>query len=303
MMHYQSWQSLLPGSIVDLIAPSARWINGDLNKIEAFIKEWGLIPRIPASLYGPDLLCANSDEQRLEQLRAALYAPDSAAVWCIRGGYGATRLLPGLLNLAPPATTKLFMGLSDITALHIFLQDKWQWQTLHAPSAGQIAEKMIAEEDIECLKRLILGNQKTIDIQLKPLNNLSHTLNAPVTGGNLSLVQASIGTAWQINPAGKILFLEEVQERAYRIDRILVQLSQAGLFAKVKAVIFGDFIGGLEPNGTTLIPQVIARFAHNQSIPVYQCSGIGHGNRNAPLPLGAHADILAQHNMLRIHLK
>lgn len=300
MLHYKTWVSLKPGDRVDIIAPSAKWVDGEVKQVQHLLTEWGLVAHIPKAIYGPDLLCANSDEQRFLQLKNALIHPDSAAVWCLRGGYGATRLIPSLLALAIPAQTKLFIGLSDITALHIFLQDQWGWQTVHAPCAGQIAAGKIHELDIDNFKQLIFGIKQRIDIQLTPINNITRVVSAPITGGNLSLVQTSIGTQWQINTVNKILFLEDVNERAYRIDRILVHLAQAGLFDNAQAIVFGDFISSLEPNDHSLIKEVLTRFAAHQSIPVYTCNGIGHGFRNAPLPLGRFAEIDHQYQMLRI---
>lgn len=300
MQHYKSWLPLQAGDIIDIVAPASRWVDGELQQIQDLLQAWGLKARIPDNVYGNDLLCANSDEQRFLQLSNALADKSSAAVWCLRGGYGVTRLIPQLLQIAPPPQTKLFIGLSDITALHIFLQDKWGWQTLHAPSASQIAAQKIVPEDIAAFKQLIFGQQRQLTYPLVALNKIRADVTAPITGGNLTLVQASIGTPWQIDAADKILFLEEVNERGYRIDRMLVHLTQAGILHKVKAILFGDFIGGLEPDGSSLIAPVLSRFAQQQQVPVYQCPGIGHDSKSAPLPFGRPAEINAPYSIITI---
>lgn len=127
-----------------------------------------------------------------------------------------------------------------------------------------------------------------------PLNTLaekSHTLHASVTGGNLCLVQTSLGTNWQVDARKKILFLEEVGERGYRIDRMLEQLQQANVFKGTRAIIFGDFLEGEEPDGSSLVNPVLKRFAQRLDLPVIQIKGIGHGHVNFPLPLGTKATL------------
>jgi muramoyltetrapeptide carboxypeptidase len=127
-----------------------------------------------------------------------------------------------------------------------------------------------------------------------PLNALaeqSQTLEASITGGNLCLVQTSLGTNWQVDARKKILFLEEVGERGYRIDRMLEQLQQATIFKGTLAIVFGDFLAGNEPDGSSLIIPVLKRFAQRIEIPVIQIKGIGHGPINYPLPLGTKATL------------
>src|SRR5579872_3836083 len=132
------WVPLKAGDTVDLIAPASALSQEDIRAVEDKLRAWGLIPRCSPQVLGQDILCANTDAERLRQLTEALYSETSSAVWCLRGGYGCTRLLPSLSKLTPPTRSKLFMGFSDITALHIFLQQAWGWSTVHTPSARQV---------------------------------------------------------------------------------------------------------------------------------------------------------------------
>ena len=273
---------------IDIIAPSSSVSPNDLHAVREMLLEWKLTPHIPDDLLGNDLLCANTDEQRFEHLKNALYNDISDAIWCVRGGYGCTRLLPKLAELSPPPHQKLFMGCSDITALHIFLQQQWGWSTLHAPGAKQAALKEITESDIMAIKNRLEGTL-SFNYSLIPLNIPAQKItqiNSSITVGNLSLIQASIGTFWQLNAQHKILFLEEVNERGYRIDRMLEHLRQAGIFNNIDALLLGDFIGGEEPAGNTLIEPILQRFANTCPYPVLRCKGIGHGFENHPLPFG-----------------
>lgn len=296
-INYQRWENLKAQDIVDIIAPASFCPppENSLPAVKDTLKEWGLVPRIAENIYGKDLLCANTDEQRFLFLKEALLNTESKAVWCLRGGYGCTRLIPFLKNINPPKHSKLFIGFSDITALHIFLQDQWGWATLHGPSARQVAIKDIHEDNIIEIKDFILGKQTSIEFNhLTPMNKLAEqnrTVTSVITGGNLCLVQTSIGTSWQINAAHKILFLEEVNERGYRVDRMLEHLEQAGIFNDVSAIIFGDFIGGKEVDGTNFVEPVLKRFAEQANFPVLRCLDIGHGKTNRPLPFGIPAKL------------
>jgi len=292
------WQPLRPGAIVDIIAPASACPQKEqlstLAAIRATLTAWQLVPRIPENIYGEDLLCANSTAQRFIQLKNALLNTDATAIWCLRGGYGSAHLLPQLASLPAPAHNKLFMGMSDITALHLFLQQQWGWATLHSPSARQVSLGDVHADNIAEVKHILLGQLTNCQYNLTPLNSLAagnSTINAMITGGNLSIVQTSLGTFWQINAANKILFLEEINERGYRVDRILEHLSQAGIFNKVTAVIFGDFTKGQEPDGSSLLIPVLERFAAQANFPVLRCLGIGHDNYNRPLPLGVPAQL------------
>lgn len=289
---------LKPNDRIDIVAPASvcQAHENAIPAVKKILTEWELTPHIPEDIYGPDLLCANSDEKRFSFLKDALLNDQSKAVWCLRGGYGCTRLIPQLLKLPKPKYQKLFIGMSDVTALHIFLQQQWAWPTFHGPSARQIATGTVQADNIAEIKNLIFGNIKTLEYKnLQPLNNLAkqtQILTGDITGGNLCLVQASLGTAWQINTKNKILFLEEVNERGYRVDRMLEHLHQAGIFKNITAVILGDFIDGKEPDGSSLIDPVLQRFADTVDFPVLRCLGIGHGNFNRPLPLGINSALM-----------
>jgi len=103
MESFKPWQALKKNSIVDIIAPASGVTDKFiLEKVKTLLTNWQLIPRISSNLFGPDLLCANSDEKRFHQLKDALFNSTSDAIWCLRGGYGCTRLIPSLLKLTPP---------------------------------------------------------------------------------------------------------------------------------------------------------------------------------------------------------
>lgn len=291
----KKWLPLAPGDLIDIVAPSSGIEPHQVNRVAAFVKSFGFTPRMHKEMCGSTPYYSHYDEHRLAQLVEALQATDSKAVWCLRGGYGSTRLIPKLLSYSAPAHCKLFIGFSDITALHFFLNQQWQWPTLHAPVIFQALENLVDDISLDTLKRLMLGQLNELHYTpLIPLNDVAkkaQKINAPIAGGNLALVEASLGTPWQIKADNKILFIEEVSERGYRIDRMLTHLIQAGILENVKAILFGDIIGGDEKNGGNFTSYAITSFASQLSIPMIQGKMLGHGKRNIALPLNSMATL------------
>lgn len=282
---------LKPGDNVEVIAPASRCSDKRITEIRTLLNSWQLNCIIDENMFGADLLCANTDEARLHFLKAALLKPETKAVICARGGYGSMRLIPELHKVTKPEQNKLFIGMSDITALNLYLLQQWHWPVLH----GALAVDKFSPESIAAIKALLFADNNKIEFMGRPCNKqaeLCQVLESTITGGNLSMVQASIGTTWQIDGHQKVIFLEEISERAYRVDRMLEHLQQTGLFNNAAAIIFGDFLKGEEPDGSSLIQPILERFAMQCSIPVIQIAGIGHGHTSYPLPLGTKVQLL-----------
>ena len=290
-----NFQYLKKNYTIDIVATAGKSDADVLHKIAELITSWGLQSNIPDNILGEDLLCANSDAIRFALLQDALFNTASKAIWCMRGGYGSMRLIPMLEKLTPPKQQKLFIGFSDITALHIFLQEKWGWQTFHGSSAQQIVKDLVDQNSASQVKDLLLGKTQEVKFaNLIPLNTAAKTIkkiNAPIVGGNLTLVECSLATSWQLTTKNKILFLEDVNMPGYQIDRSLVHLQQAGLFKDVAAVLLGDFIGRDAEKDAELIEKTLNRFANELDIPVFKIPNIGHGKINYVLPLGMPAEL------------
>lgn len=269
--------------IIDVIATSGAFPASDLVKMADFLKSKGFEARIPANILGEDLLCANNETTRLELLKQALYSTDSDLIWCVRGGYGATPLLPGLKDLAPPQLKKNLIGFSDITALHLFLTQQWGWQTTHGAALRQLAERNINTESL-LLNEALLSGGIEVDQSLTPLNTAAQNvhISGVLTGGNLKLIEASLGTFWQINAQDKILMLEEVSEFDYRVARSLVHLEQAGVLKQIKALVLGCFNYDNHPEQEVKIQKYLDEFAKMQSFPVFRALFFGHTQINNP---------------------
>ena len=239
-------------------------------------------------------------KQKFQQLKRALLAPDSSAIWCVRGGYGSQKLMPFLLRMKKPKKPKLIIGYSDITALQVFLNLKWKWPTLHFPvlthvkACSPLTLKHFREwiqgiKKEQTFKKLKLLNQKVLaprDVFINgktPKGDSSGlSLKAPITGGNLTLIQSAIGTAYAGHFQGKMLFLEETNEAPYRLDRALWHMQQAGVFKGVRALLLGDFV--CSKNSKQETQDVLASFAKGQSFPVVGGMPLGHGPNKEALP-------------------
>lgn len=279
---------LKKGDSVEIIAPASRCAEGELETLVDLLESWHLKCLVNQNIFGEDLFCANTDALRFQHLKDALFNQDTKAIISVRGGYGSMRLIPALMALAKPPKPKLFVGMSDTTALSLFFQKKWNWPSIH----GSLAANRFSAASIQAMQGLFFEKKDPDFNALTAVNREAFeekVIEGRLTGGNLSLVQASIGTSWQLNAERKILLLEEVGERGYRIDRMLQHLDQASMFKDVKALVFGDFSRGLEPDGSSLIEETLQRFAASCAFPVVRIKGIGHDYINFPIPLGTQA--------------
>ena len=298
---------LKKGDIIDIIAPGSGSTDEDTQKAVQFLENLGLTPRVPNNILGTEPYHSHTDEIRFHHLNDALNAEDSKAIWCLRGGYGTARLMPMLHKISQPTTPKWIIGFSDVTALHLYIAKYWQWPTLHAAVLFQAGTQKIAPESIDQTLALLRGELKTLTYKLTPLNNSANaerTIESTVIGGNLSLVQTSIGTLWQLDASEKILFLEDAFERGYSIDRKLTHLAQAGLLDQVEAIILGDMQGDNGTDADQYVEYAIERFVTKQNIPIAQAHGIGHRKTNTPLPFGISSTLtLGKSPQLICHLE
>lgn len=291
-----SWPVLQKGDVVDVIAPGFGVTAETVLAARDFLSSWQLQPRIPKDLIQKHFLHANSDEKRFDFLEKALHAKDSKVIWCLRGGYGSNRLIPRLEKMKKPARKKLLVGISDITSLHVYFEEKWGWSGLHAPLLDRLGQNKVPVKIEKELKALLFGRKSEVEFsKLKAMNAAARklkSLRAPVVGGNLVVLQSTLGTSYQLDLRDKILFIEDLGERGYRVDRILEHFDQVGLFKKCKALIIGEFLGGEEPSTQKpLWPQVFKDWSERLAIPVFKGLEAGHGVVQRPVPLLTQAEL------------
>lgn len=290
-----SWTPLKPGDLVDIVSPGSA---SDAKKVAAALKVltgWGLRVRFPKNSIKTFLYHAHEDARRLELLKNALTAGDSQAVWCMRGGYGSNRLMGELARLKKPKRAKLFVGLSDVTSIHVFLNSEWGWKTLHGPVLERLGKGDLGERGKKEIHALAFGEQSEVEFRVKPVNAAARrakNLRGEIVGGNLMTLQSTIGTKIHLETKGKLLFLEEVAERGYRVDRMLYHLRDAGCFKGVRGIFLGEFLGGDEPGGAgNYVQAALKRFAADMDVPMYAGLPVGHGFEQRTLPFGARASL------------
>ncbi len=286
-MKQSLYYPLQPDALIEIIAPGSSAPFENLVKGAEVLKSWGLKVQFDENILKPELYLAQSDEYRFKAFKKAMTNPKVKAVWCLRGGYGANRLLPAIEKMQIPKKAKLLVGFSDITSLHQIINQKWKWPSLHASLIDRLAQNKLTEENLKELKSSLFNpKHETKFTDLIPVNSAAtkkKIVKAQVVGGTLMVVASHVGTPWQIKTQGRILFLEEIAERAYRVDRCLHQLKQAGLFDKVEAVVFGDFTKCEELDGKNLIPETLEKFFSRLKCPVFKGLQAGHGEIQRPL--------------------
>lgn len=279
--------ALRPEGTIALIAPAGPAAL-DVEKAEQWMRNRGYGLRIYPGVYERDGYLAGSDKTRLADLHAAFADPDIDAIFCLRGGYGTPRLLDSLDFGLLRANPKPFVGYSDITALHLAINRYAGFVTFHGPmlNADLLGDKQPPTES--SLFSLLRG-------QLGVGGELAHPVAFPLTtlepgiargrlqGGNLSMIAAVMGTPFEIDAQGIILFIEDVNEPIYRIDRLLTHLRLAGKLAQVAGVLVGDVAGVDSMALERLLKQTFAPLG----VPVLSGWRSGHCDPNLTLPLGA----------------
>lgn len=298
-------KALRPGDTVGLITPSTYVSNPDtLQLARLTVEHLGLKPKFSANVGKRTGYLAGSIEQRVADLHWAFSDPEVKAVFCTRGGYGSAMLLDridfGLIRRNP----KIFLGYSDITALHLGIHQKAGLVTLHGPSP------------LSGLPDYTLDHLKRALFEARPLGTLANppeerpirpkhmtrtlrpgTARGPITGGNLTLIATTMGTPFEIQTEGKILFLEDVGEQPYSMDRMLTQLRLAGKFKGIRGLIIGECADcgprEFQPSfeSTFSLPEVLDNILGSLEAPIVSGMTIGHTSDQLTLPLGVMATL------------
>lgn len=275
----ESIVKILNDTKINVVAPGSGLSKKDLAKLK----------NSNLNLNFDDKCCNSSsffhsadDELRFKCLKRAIYDKEVEVIWSLRGGYGSSKLIQKLMKLPPPKEQKIFIGYSDITAVHLFLNQKWGWKTIHGPC---LYELLINQKDVSSILKLanfIKYRKKAITIQnIISMNDMARDNNGisgVLVGGNLTTITTTLGTDWSIKTQGKIFFLEDTNVKPYQIDRLLNHLNQAKVCQNVKAIIFGNFN---QDDKSTL--GVLQRFANEVKTPVFKTNKFGHGKFNDPI--------------------
>lgn len=274
---------LFPGAKIAVIAPSSPFDRDDFAKGLARLRlRYQVV--MDEGIFGAYRFFAGDDDDRLRILQNALDDDTIRGIFCARGGYGAMRLLPRLrLPESSSKTAKALVGFSDITALHLAFQSKG-WRSLHGPVITQLGR--LKNDAADTLFRVLESPSCLPSFhRCRPVN--AGRSEGVVLGGNLSVLTRLLGTPFMPDMRGAILFIEDVGERPYRLDRMMAHLSLAGVLDQISGVALGAFTDC--DDGRFRGEEVILEFLRPLKIPVVAGIPSGHGLENMPIPLGARA--------------
>lgn len=290
---------LARGDLVSLVAPSGS--ASDAARVEASIRALeGLGLRVKASPHCADArgYLAGEDAARAGELEAAFADPETTAVFCLKGGYGTPRILDRIDYGVVAAHPKAFIGYSDITALHVAFYQRAGLATIHGPMPSSDMVPDFDPDSHAALERVLFGDETAVgpfepvafrNPGGRPFSALSGGVaEGPLVGGNLSLLAAAMGTPYALRAEGKIVFIEDVDEAPYRIDRMLTQLRLAGVFKACAGVVFGAWTRCEPAAGrrSLSIDEVIEDIVLPSGKPVLAGVEAGHCAPTLTLPLG-----------------
>lgn len=284
-------RALRVGDKVGIVAPAS---NVKREMLEAGcdgLRRAGYEPFYADSILDRDLYFAGSAERRAKELQEMFARDDIRAIVCARGGYGSNYLLPKLDLKAIAAHPKIFVGYSDLTSLLTTFTDQANFVTFHGPMAAKDFA-VAGGVDITSWQNALSGKTEWEIGEAsgaRPL--LAGEAEGTLYGGCLSILVAALGTPYDIQTAGTILFLEDLAAKPYQIDRMLMQLKLAGKLKDVRGIIFGEMMDCRQsPTQDYTLEEVVLRALGDLRIPVAYGLRSGHVSRaNIPLPLGVQA--------------
>lgn len=290
------------GDTVGLMIPSsANWDPIDIDILLEALAALGLKGKLGNHVYDRYGYLAGRDADRAADLNDLFCDSEVKAIHCIRGGWGAARLLPLLDWSAIAASPKVLIGYSDITALLLSLHAKTGLVTFHGPNGASEWNRT----NVEWLQRVIwngeaatFANPKDTSDTLVSSNDRIRTITpgmarGKLLGGNLTVLTAILGSPYVPDFTDSILFLEDVQEAPYRIDRMLVQMKLAGILDRVKGVVWGT-CSKCDPGegfGSLTIPDVLNDHVKSLGVPAYYGAMFGHVRRQFTLPVGVQVEL------------
>ena len=282
---------LSPGDHVRVVAASGPVNRERFEAGERILQDRYRLSYDESTLFAKIGFLAGEDDQRLQALNAAIADPDCQAIFLARGGYGLTRILPAIDRMTLRTHPKPIVGYSDVTALLAACSHAGV-AAIHGPMISDFGG--LASDDQKSLFNLL----ETPDpgVVLTDLEELvAGRCSGPLLGGNLEILTRLLGTPLQPDFLGSVLFLEEVGELPYRVDRLLTHLEMAGVFDSISGIVVGDFTECDEiEDGVTHEPttqEVLVERLGRVSVPISMNGSFGHGDRKSSLPYGSPVEL------------
>lgn len=297
---------LRKGDIVALVEPASPLEDpSQIAEVADMVRAMGLRPKLAPHIGAVEGYLAGTDDERASDINAMIADPDVRALFAVRGGWGSARILPLIDWNAVQANPKLLIGFSDITGLHLAFAARAGFPTLHAPNAGG---RWPADSWNSLWWLAFAGSAPVLDLRRHggwpdpEFAVLSDGVaQGRLLGGNLSVLSALVGTPWMPDMRGAVLFLEDVGEAPYRIDRMMSQLALSGMLAEVAGVIFGQCTNCAARTADSVsVADVMRHHLGALGVPVCIGANIGHVTNQLSLPSGGQVRLDAGQGTLAI---
>ncbi|WP_160112506.1 S66 peptidase family protein [Salicibibacter kimchii] len=298
-------RSLRPGDTLGLAMPASPVKMETIDRAITAVEALGFSVQFARHVENDDPnFLAGHISSRVGELHTLFVDPEVDGILCLRGGYGSAALLPYLDYSLIAKHAKLLIGYSDITALHLALQQKGKMMTFHGPMATKLIDAPAFT--VDHFMQSLTGERWSQRLQNpphQPIKTLIHGATGGIlTGGNLSVIAGLMGTPFEIDTRGKILFLEDVGEEPYQVDRALTQLALAGKLQDAAGFMLGTCTNCASkafPKGDHVLAVCERMLAPYGKPTVYNVQA-GHGNDQLTLPLGAYVHVNATHQQIDI---
>jgi muramoyltetrapeptide carboxypeptidase len=292
------------GDHVGIMAPAGIVEETDIEPAIKILQEWGLKTIKGKYLFENNGFFAGTDQQRLEDFQIMLDNPDIKAIFCARGGYGSVRIIEKLdftLFLKRP---KWIIGYSDITVFHIYLNNYLKCESLHAIMPKNFLKAYEDGFSLPALKNALFGEKLKYTIEKNELNKPGKA-SGKLIGGNLSIICNLQGTHFEINTKDKILFIEDIDEYIYHIDRMMMNLKLSGKLKNLKGLIVGGMtkIKHTTPDYGKSVSEVISDIISDYNYPVIFGFPAGHIIPNYALYMGRNVKMEVTDQKTLIHFK
>ena len=276
------------GDTIGLVAPAGYMQPEKLQTCVQILRDWGYHVKFGRTVDShSENYFSGPDKERLEDLQALLDDPEVKAILCARGGYGIGRIIDRVKFKKFKKNPKWIIGYSDVTVLHAHINSNYQIATMHAPMAAAFNDGEWEHPYVQALKNILEGGKIRYQCEPHEFNRKGEAVGELI-GGNLSLLAHLIGSPSEIRTKGRILFLEDVGEYLYNVDRMMYQLDRAGKLEKLAGLIVGSFSDMKDterPFGKTAY-QIIRDLVSKYNFPVCFGFPVGHTRENYPLVEG-----------------
>lgn len=295
-------KALERGDVIGLVAPASPFSREAMHQGMEALESMGFSLRYDESIFEGGAFLAGDDERRAGELMAMFADAGIDGIFSVRGGYGSARILDRLDADVIRKNPKVLVGYSDITALLNYLLQKAGVIAFHGPLVTEMGRMDGPTSD--AMLRAVTSTEPLGAIRIPgPGRIRGGAAEGPLVGGSLTLIANSLGTPYELDTSGKILLLEEIGERPYRVDRLLTHLRMAGIFDDAAGVVLGEFVDCTEPdseggNHGVPVEEILGDVLDRFDGPVLAGLPVGHGRTNITLPLGVHVRLDADNGTL-----